>query len=151
MAKYAASEEGIDYIQYSWDDEEIQEILVGEEEYEGIINAPKGLHTLTIEVVNTNGIKAELKQNVVGDTEPTIEIKSLIVNQKATFVIDVEDDESITTVQIVHNGGEKQIFEVNSGTYHEEIVMTEGKNTLIVTAQNKNGLQKTRGVRFENK
>lgn len=148
---YAASEDQIDYIQYSWDDGEMQKIEVGEEEYEGIINAPKGLHTLKIEVVDMNGMKADLKQNVVGDTEPTINIKSKMVDGKATFIIDVEDDESITTIQIVHNGGEKQTIEVNAKTYHKEIIMTEGTNTLMVTAVNKNELQKTRGVKFENK
>ena len=148
----ASSEEQINYIQYSWDDGEMQKINVGEAEYEGIINAPKGLHTLKIEVVDTNGMKAELKQNVVGDTEPTVNIKSELVGKKATFVIDVEDDEEITIIQIVHNEGEKETINVNARTYHNEITMTEGEiNTLMITAINKNGLQKTRGVKFENK
>lgn len=149
---YAASEEEIDYLQYSWDDGEIQTIEVGEKEYEGIINAPKGLHILKIEVVDTNGIKAQLEQNVVGDTAPTLTIKSKLVNGKPTFVIDAEDDENIKTVSISHNGGEEQNTEVNEKIYHEEIVMTEGEeNTIIVTVTNKNGLQEIRGVKFNNK
>lgn len=148
----ATSEDGIDYVQYSWDDEEIQKIEVKENQYEGIINAPKGEHILKIEVVDINGIKAEKEQKVVGDTEPTVNIQSKLINGKATFVIDAEDDENIKTVMITHNGGEQQIIDVNATTYHNEIVMTEGEeNTIIVTVTNVNGLQKTRGVRFKNK
>lgn len=148
---YAESEEIIDYLLYSWDDEEAQKIRVGEKQYEGIINAPKGQHTLKIEVVDKNGIKAELKQNVVGDTEPTVIVKSKRVNGKPTFVIDAEDDEGIKTVSIIHNGGEEKVITVNNKTYHEEITMTEGEeNTIIVIVTNKYDLQKIRGVRFDN-
>ena len=148
---YAASEEKIDYIQYCWDDQEMQRIQVGEKEYQGIINAPKGQHTLKIEAVDTNGIKAELEQKVVGDTEPTANVQSTMIDGKMKFVIDAEDDENIKTVEIIHNSGEKQVINVDDKTYHEEITMTEGEiNTIIVTVTNENGLQKTRRIRFKN-
>jgi len=148
----ATSEDGIDYVQYGWDDEEPQKIEVKENQYEGIINAPKGEHILKIEVVDVNGMKAEKEQKVVGDTEPTLTVQSKLVNGKATFIIDAEDDESIKTITIIHNGGEQQIIDVNTATYHNEIIMTEGEeNTIIVTATNVNGLQKTRRIRFKNK
>ena len=148
---YAASEEKIDYIQYCWDDQEMQRIQVGEKEYQGIINAPKGQHTLKIEAVDTNGIKAELEQKVVGDTEPTANVQSTMIDGKMKFVIDAEDDENIKTVEIIHNSGEKQVINVDDKSYHEEITMTEGEiNTIIVTVTNENGLQKTRRIRFKN-
>ena len=147
----ASSEEILDYVQYSWDNGEMQKIEVGEKEYEGIINAPKGQHTLKIEVVDVNGMKASKEQPVVGETEPTLNVQSKLVNGKATFVIDAEDDENISTVTIIHNGGEKQVIDVNAKTYHKEIIMTEGElNTIIVTVTNVNGLPKTRRVKFEN-
>ena len=148
----ASSEEIIDYVQYSWDDGEMQKIEVGKEKYEGIINAPKGQHTLKIEVVDVNKMKAIKQQVVVGDTEPTVNVQSKLVNGKATFVIDAEDDENIKTITIIHNGGEQQVINVNAKTYHGEITMTEGaENTIIVTAINKNNLQKMRAVKFNNK
>ena len=146
------SEEGINYIQYSWDDGEVQKVDVGDKQYEGIINTPKGEHILKIEVVDINDLKAEREQKVVGDTEPTLDIKSKLINGKATFVINAEDDENIKTITIIHNGGEAQVIEVNEKTYYGEVIMTEGEeNTIIVTVTNKNNLQKTRGVRFTNK
>ena len=147
----ATSEINIDFVQYSWDDGEMKKIEVGKEKYEGVINVPKGKHTLKVEVVDENNMIATEETEVIGDTEPTVNVQSKLVNGKATFVIDVEDDESIKTLTIIHNGGEKQIIEINEKTYHKEITMTEGEvNTLIVVATNLNDLQKTRKVKFEN-
>lgn len=148
----ATSDEIIEYVQYGWDDGEMQKVEVGKEKYEGIINTPKGKHTLKIEVVNTSGGKANEERVIVGDTEPTVNIESKLVDGKITFVIDIEDDEKIETIEITHNGGEKQIIEVNDKTYHKEVIMTEGElNTILVKAINLNGLTKTRGVKFNNK
>ncbi|MBQ2836411.1 MAG: hypothetical protein IJE68_06220 [Clostridia bacterium] len=148
----ATNEDEIEYIQYRWDEEEPQKVEVGEKQYEGIINAPRGEHLLKIEVVSVMGVKAIKEQKVVGDTEPTLNIQSKLVNGKATFVIDAEDDEKIETLTIVHNGGESQVIEVNEATYHYEVIMTEGEqNTILVTVTNINGLQKIKGVRFTNK
>ena len=142
----------IDYIEYSWDEAEKQKIDVGVKEYEGIINTPKGQHTLKIEVVDENNMKANKTQVVVGDTEPIVNVKPQLVNGKVAFVIDAEDDEKITTIELTHNGGEKEVINVNAKTYHKEIIMTEGEtNTLIITATNINGLPKTRRVKFDNK
>jgi len=144
-------EDEIDYLQYCWDDGEMKKIEVGQKNYEGIINAPRGKHILKLVAVDINGIETEREFPVIGDTEPTVNIKSALVNGKATFVIDVEDDENIKTISIIHNGGEEQIIEVNEKTYHYEVIMTEGEeNTIIVEATNENDLSKKRGVRFKN-
>lgn len=148
----ATCNEKIEYVKYNWDDGEVQKIEVGKEEYEGIINTPKGKHTLKIEVVTISGEKETEERVIVGDTEPTVNIESKLVDGKITFVIDIEDDEKIETVEITHNGGEKQIIEVNDKTYHTKVIMTEGElNTVLVKAINLNGLTKTRGVKFNNK
>lgn len=148
----ASSEEEINYISYSWDDGEKQEITVGEKTYEGTISAPKGQHELKIDVVDINDAKASKTQMVVGDTEPTLTIKPQYVDGKVAFVISAEDDEKITKVEITHNGGEKQVVDVNDKTYNENIIMTTGEtNTLIVTVTNLTGLTKTSRVKFDNK
>ena len=148
----ATSEAKISYIVYTWDDGEEQKIEAGDTTYEGIINAPKGQHTLKIEVVDENNMKAKKEQKVVGDTEPTLNIKPDYVDGKVAFVINAEDDEKITTVGIIHNNGAKEIIEVNDKTYHKDLIMTTGEtNTLIVTVTNLNGLTKTSRVKFDNK
>ena len=148
----STSETKIDYIVYNWDDGEEQKIEVGNTSYEGIINAPKGKHILKIRVVDVNQMEAKKEQEVVGDTEPTATVKPQYVDGKVAFVIDAEDDENITTVEIKHNGEAKQSENVGNTTYHKIVEMTEGEtNTLIVTVTNINGLQKTLRVKFDNK
>ena len=148
----ATSEAKISYIVYTWDDGEEQKIEAGDTTYEGIINAPKGQHTLKIEVVDENNMKAKKEQKVVGDTEPTLNIKPDYVDGKVAFVINAEDDEKIIKVEITHNGGTKQTIDVNDKTYHKDLIMTTGEtNTLIVTVTNINGLTKTLRVKFDNK
>lgn len=148
----STSESTIKYIVYSWDDGEEQKIEVGDSSYEGIINAPKGEHMLKITVVDENNMEAKKEQKVVGDTEPTLTVKPDYVNGKVSFVIDAEDDELIRTVEITHNGGTKQTIDVNDTKYHNDLEMTTREtNTLIVTVTNKNNLQKTLRVKFDNK
>lgn len=148
----STSEIKIDYITYNWDDEEESKVEVGETSYEGIINAPKGKHILNIKVVDINGKEAEVKREIVGDTEPTLTIKPQYVDGKVAFVIDAEDDEQLKSVEITHNGGNKQVIDINEKTYHNEIIMTTGEtNTLIVTVKNNNELTKTLRVKFDNK
>ena len=148
-----SDDEEIEYLEYSWDDGEMQKITVEDNEYEGIINAPIGLHVLRIKAIDTAGKIAEFKTPITGDTDPKIVIAPKMINGKATFVVDIEDDELIKTVQIVHNQklDEKRTIEVNEPKYHTEVEMTEGEvNTLMITVINKNDLQTTKGVRFEN-
>lgn len=148
----ATSEEGIDYIQYSWDDGEIQKIkeFENENKYEGIINAPRGRHTIKMEIIDKKGIKTVLERDVVGDTEPTLKITAK--DNEPIFVIDAEDDEGIKQISIIHNAGKEQITKVKDKKYHQEIVMTEGEiNTLIVVVTNINGVQNIKGVKYSNK
>ena len=146
------SEIKIDHISYKWDDEEATTIEVGEKSHEEVISAPQGKHVLEIEVVDINEKKASKTQEIVGDTEPTLTVKPQYVDGQVAFVINAEDDESIKTVEITHNGGAKQTIEVNDTTYHNDLIMTTGEtNTLIVTVTNINNLQKTMRVKFDNK
>lgn len=147
----ATSEEEIEYIQYNWDDGEMQKIDVGEKQYDGIINAPNGKHILEIEVIDINKMKARKEQAIIGDTEPTLKARPARVDGNVAFVIDAEDDEEIATVEIIFNGGTKEVIDLNEKTYHKELIMTKGKtNTLIVTVTNINGISKTSRIKFEN-
>ncbi len=146
------SEIKIDHISYKWDDEEATTIEVGEKSHEEVISAPQGKHVLEIEVVDINEKKASKTQEIVGDKEPSLTVKPQYVDGQVAFVINAEDDERITKVEITHNGGEKQVIDVNATTYSGNVIMTTGEtNTLIVTVTNLTGLTKTSRVKFDNK
>ena len=147
----STSESEIDYITYNWDNGENQEIQVSEKEYEGIITAPMGPHTLTIEVVDINGKKASKIQQVVGATEPTIKISAAYLsNGSVGFVIEATDEDQITTVELTLNDGTPQTIEVNDKTYSGEVEMVAGENRLKVVVKNRSGIEKTQGARFVN-
>lgn len=144
----ATSEVEIDYIEYSFDDEEPNKIEVGQKEYEGIITGKTGIHNLKVRVVDIDQMKATKEKTIIGDTEPELKVTKEEINGKEAFIIDAKDDENIKTVTLIHNGGEEQVIEVNDQNYHGEIFLTEGEtNTLIVTVTNKNDLTKTKRVR----
>ena len=145
------SEDGINYITYSWDDEEAQRINVGKKEYEGIINAPKGQHTLKINIVDINGNTTTKEQVVVGDTAPTVNVSASIKDEKLIFVIQAEDDENITDVKILLNDVEVESTTVNEKTYYKEIEMIDGvENRIAITIYNQNGLSTTIRRKFDN-
>lgn len=147
----STSESGIDYITYNWDNGENQEIQVGSTEYEGIITAPMGQHTLTIEVIDINGKKASKIQQVIGATEPTISISAAYLsNGNVGFIIEATDEDQIATVELTLNDGTPQTIEVNDKTYSGEVEMVTGENRLKVVVKNRSGVEKVQGARFVN-
>lgn len=147
----STSESEIDYITYNWDNGENQEIQVGDTQYEGIITAPMGQHTLTIEAVDINGNKASKIQQVVGATEPTISISAAYLsNGKVGFIINATDEDQIATVELTLNDGTPQTIEVNDKTYSGELEMVAGENRLKVVVKNRSGIEKTQGAKFVN-
>ena len=147
----STSQSEIEYIRYNWDNGEQQEIQVGDTEYEGIITAPMGPHTLTIEVIDINGKKGTKIQQVVGATEPTIKITAAYLsNGNVGFVVDVSDEDQIATVELTLNDGTPQTIEINDKTYHGEVEMISGENRLKVVVKNRSGVEKVQGARFVN-
>ena len=146
------AKEYFEYIQYSFDDGESEKIEVGNKEYQGTIEVPEGEHNLKLQVIDGEKVISTKEELVVGDSEPTINLKLKRIAGELAFIIDAEDDENIKKVEIIHNGGQKQIIEVNEKTYHKEIIMTKDEiNTLEVTVININDLSKTRKGKYENK
>ena len=144
------SEENIDYISYQWDNEAEETIEVGEKEYQGTIDAPKGQHTLKITAIDINGNKGTKTQAIVGDEAPKLTIKASKINNKPVFVIDAEDDQEITKVKITLNDGTEQVIDVNDKKYHEEVEMIEGENKIKVVVYNINNLETTKGGKLKN-
>lgn len=136
----ASSQDKIDYITYKWDEQTEQKITVEKEKYEGTINAPTGRHSLTVEVVDINGNIGTKEQVIIGDTQPTLKIAADYIDDKLSFVIDAEDDEKITKVEVTING-EIQIIDVNDKAYHGTFEIVEGLNNIKVVVYNLNGLQ----------
>ena len=139
----AYAEDTINNIKYSWDDGEATTIEVGEKNYEGVINAPKGRHSLKIIVTDEEGIPAEKTTTVIGATVPVIEAKLGRKNGEIYFVINVEDEEQLKNVKITLNDEEVENVQVNDKTYYVEVKALDGENRLVIEAENNNGLKTT--------
>lgn len=145
-----SSKENLSTVKYKWDDGEEQNIDVTENQYEGIINAPGGKHTLEVEAIDTKGNKGLKTQAVVGDTAPTVTIKAQIIDGKKMFVIDAEDDIGISNVEITLNDNVIEQADVNDKTYHKEVEILTGENKILVKAYNVNNLEAKKGAKYNN-
>lgn len=145
-----SSKENLSTVKYKWDDGEEQNIDVTENQYEGIINAPGGKHTLEVEAIDTKGNKGLKTQVVVGDTAPTVTIKAQIIDGKKMFVIDAEDDVGISNVEITLNDNVVEQADVNDKTYHKEVEILTGENKILVKAYNVNNLEAKKGAKYNN-
>ena len=146
-----SNEKTINYFSYKWDNGEEEKIEIGEKEYEGILNTPEGKHVLKIEIVDEDDNKFTKEQPVIVDAEPTVKIKADKKDDKIYFVVEAEDDTSISKIEITLNEEIiEQIDDYKEKTYQKEIEMKDGKNQLIVKVYNENDVLKQKGAKFNN-
>ena len=143
------AEDIIDYITYSWDEGEETTIEVGDQNYEGVISAPKGRHSLKITVVDQQGIPAEKTTTVIGATVPVIKVQLGKKDDGLYFVINIQDEDNLKNVKITLNDQEAENIEVNDKTYYAEIKLEDGENRLMIEAENSNGLTATEKKSFD--
>ena len=144
----------LSYMTYRWDDEEEKRIeLNGETEIEQEIEAIKGLHTLTVIVVDENNNTDTKVQKINGVSKPKIVLD--VDDQKEHFVIKASDDEKIEKVEFRLNQDDSQTYELNLGDenlkeldYRVPFELQNGENIIEVTVYNSNGVSEESGVRF---
>lgn len=131
----------IDYISYSFDDEEMQTVRVEDISAEIPINAIEGEHTLAIEVVNQEGGKYTDKKSIY------IPIATIVTDGE-NFIINAEDTRGITKVKINFNGEENEV-EVSDTKYTNSIKLQEGENRISLVVYNSDGLSITKRVKYQ--
>ena len=91
----------ISYMTYRWDDEDEETIQINDKTINKEIDALKGLHTLTVIVVDENNKTDKKVQKINGVSKPTLTIDSNEDNTR--FVIHVTDEEELSKIEIVLN------------------------------------------------
>ena len=148
------SDTPLSYMTYRWDEEEEKRIdLNNETEIEQEIEAIKGLHTLTVIVVDEDNNTDTKVQKINGVSKPKIVLD--VDDQKEHFVIKVSDDEKIEKVEFRLNQDDNQTYELNLGdenlkelNYRVPFELQNGENIIEVTVYNSNGVSEESGVRF---
>ena len=131
----------ISYMTYRWDDEDEETIQINDKTINQDIDALKGLHTLTVIVVDENNKTDKKVQKINGVSKPTLTIDSNEDNTR--FVIHVTDKEELSKIEIVLNDEQEKKYVINLADYHLKefdyvlpIELQNGENIIEVTVYN---------------
>ena len=114
---------------------------------EQTIEIPKGLHTLTVIVVDINNKTETKEQEVKGVTKPTLNVTT---DGSANFVINASDEEGIKRVEFIINETEKYALDLDKvysidqrKEFQYSYPLHDGENKLEVTVYNESGVSET--------
>lgn len=143
----------ISYMTYRWDEEQEKRIEINDTKFEQEIEAIKGLHSLTVIVVDENNGTYTKVQKINGVSKPELIID--LDEQREHFVIKASDDELLSKIEIrlnqddnkryVLNLEEKNLKQLN---YVLPIELQIGENLIEVIVYNSNGVTKQTGAKY---
>lgn len=142
----------ISYMTYRWDEEEETTVEINNTSIDKEIDAIKGLHTLTVVVVDENNNTDTKQQKINGVSKPKITMG--IDEQQQHFVIQASDEEQLSKIRFVLNKDEEnQSYFVNLEEqnlkeiqYVVPFELKQGENIIEVTVYNTNGVSEETGV-----
>ena len=145
----------ITYMTYRWDEEEEKTIQINDTTIDKQIEAIKGLHTLTVVVVDEYNNTDTKKQKINGVSKPKVSIT--LSDDEQHFVIRASDDEKLSTVQFKLNKDDNQDYILNLDdrdmkelNYIVPMELQSGQNFIEVIVKNSSGITEETGlVRFD--
>lgn len=130
----------LSYMTYRWDDEEEERIEINSMQTEQTVEIPKGLHKLTVIVVDINNKTETKEQEIKGVTKPKLEVTT---DGSANFIIKASDEEGIKRVEFIINETESYSLDLDKVYSLEERKVFEyayplhdGENRLEVRVYN---------------
>ncbi len=143
--------EGDKIVTYRWDEEEEKTIQINDTKIDQEIDAIKGLHTLTVIVVDEDNNTDTKVQKINGVSKPKITVA--VDDAKQHFVIKASDDEKITTIVFRLNQDDNQYYTLNIADmnyndiqYVLPMELQSGENTIEVTIKNASGVTEESGI-----
>lgn len=143
----------ISYMTYRWDDGEETTVQIFDSSFEKEIEAQKGLHTLTVIVVDEDNNTETKEQRINGVSKPKVEID--IDDEREHFVISVSDEVQLERMEIRLNEDDEQNYVLNLKDknlkeleYTLPIELQMGENLIEVTIYNINDVSAEDAVRF---
>ena len=137
----------LSYMTYRWDEDEETKIDINDTSTETSIEIPKGLHKLTIIVVDENNETKTFEKEVEGVTKPTVQVTT---DGSSNFVIKAKDENGLTRVEFIINETEKYALDLEKALPLEErkdfeysYPLHEGENKIEVTVYNVDGVSET--------
>lgn len=143
----------ISYMTYRWDEEDEEKVEINDTSIDEEIEAIKGLHTLTVVVVDENNNTDTKQQKINGVSKPKITIG--IDEQQEHFVIQASDEEKLSKIEFrldqddnqeyVLNLEEKDLKELQY-VLPDSLKLKTGENIIEVTVYNSNGVSEESGI-----
>ncbi len=137
----------LQYMTYRWDDGEETKVDINDSQIEQTIEIPKGLHTLTVIVVDKNNKTETEEQEVNGVTKPKLEVTT---DGSSNFIIKASDEQGLTKVEFIINETEKYRLDLKGELSLEDrkvfeyaYPLHEGENKLQVTVYNESNVSET--------
>lgn len=142
----------VSYMTYRWDEDEEKTIEINDTSIEYEIEAIKGLHTLTVVVVNDDNSTDTKSQKINGISKPSLTIN--YDDEFKHFVIKASDDEQITKIEYRLNYDDEQNYvldleEMNlkDVEYTLKNEFQPGENIIEVTVYNNKGVYEQKGAK----
>ena len=127
----AEGNEQLSYLTYRWDEEEETRVE---------IEIPKGLHKLTVVVVDINNKTETKEQDIKGVTKPKVEVTT---DGSSNFIINASDEEGIKKVEFIINETDKNRINLDQQlpieqrkTFEYAYPLHDGENKLEVRVYN---------------
>ena len=143
----------ISYMTYRWDDGEETTVDINASTFEQEIEAQKGLHTLTVIVVDEDNNTETKEQKINGVSKPKVEVD--IDDARQHFVISASDEVQLERMEIRLNEDDEQSYVLNLKDkdikeleYTLPIELQMGENLIEVTIYNINDVATETAARF---
>ena len=143
----------ISYMTYRWDEEDEKRVEIQDESIDEEIEALKGLHTLTVVVVDENNNTDTKQQKINGVAKPKVEVT--VDEQKEHFVIKASDEDKISKFSFRLNQDDSQEYEMDlkdkdfkeiEYILPDSLKLQPGENIIEVTVYNSNGVSTETGI-----
>ena len=143
----------ISYMTYRWDEEDEKRVEIQDESIDEEIEALKGLHTLTVVVVDENNNTDTKQQKINGVSKPKVEVT--VDEQKEHFVIKASDEDKISKFSFRLNQDDSQEYEMDlkdkdfkeiEYILPDSLKLQPGENIIEVTVYNSNGVSTETGI-----
>ncbi len=142
----------VSYMKYRWDDGEETRVDINGTSIEQEIEAIKGLHELTVVVVDEDDNIDTKVQKINGVSKPKLEIS--IDEQGTHFIIKASDDDQLSKIHFRLNQDDTKVYGLNLEDmnmkdleYVLPMELQSGENIIEVTVYNINGITEERGAR----
>ena len=136
----AEGNEQLSYLTYRWDEEEETRVEINNMQTEESVEIPKGLHKLTVVVVDINNKTETKEKEIKGDTKPKVEVTT---DGSSNFIIKASDEEGIKKVEFIINETDKnrlnldQVLPIEERkTFEYSYPLHDGENKLEVRVYN---------------